>query len=225
MSAHGESMISVKPSVELLWITPCAEKVIEESGRICYQSEHKIDESSYVAFIKRILCSGHESVLEHASASFRIVCDRGISHELVRHRLASYSQESTRYCNYSKEQFGGSIQVIEPPGLDPESWLDWRNTCEEIEAKYMKMLARGIKAQIARSILPNCLKTEIVMTANLREWRHFLKLRTSNKAHPQMVEVANLIKDALLSRCPNVFADFFVPEQEIVISSQTGSSK
>lgn len=197
----------VAQSAMLESFTPLAEQVIERAGRTCYKSEDKITESSAPEFIKMILKRGHESVLEHASASFRIVCDRGVSHEIVRHRLASYSQESTRYCAYAKDKFSSEIQVIEPPNLDLDSHGAWVAACLAAEKSYMAMSAVGCSPQIARSVLPTCLKTELVMTCNFREWRHFLKLRTSAAAHPQMREVALQIKAQLQSIAPTVFAD------------------
>ena len=107
----------IQPSATLEWITPNAMQIIEKAGRVCYKSETKISNDSAESFIKNILKRGHESVIEHASASFRIITDRGITHEIVRHRIASFSQESTRYCNYSNAKFNNAISVIEPPEL------------------------------------------------------------------------------------------------------------
>jgi len=136
-------------------------------------------------------------------------CWSGNSHEFVRHRLASYSQESSRYCNYSKAKFGGEITVIEPPGLAEMGTGfnrdQWRLSVETAERCYLNMIEHGCKPEIARSVLPTCLKTEFVVTANFREWLHFIKLRTSPKAHPQMREVAGLIRDLLVIECPEVF--------------------
>jgi len=200
----------IKPSVQLLWLTPYAEQVIEIAGRTCYKSEELITEDSSSAFIKRILKQGHESVIEHASASFRIICDRGVSHELVRHRIASYSQESTRYCDYSKDKFRKEITVIEPPDLTPEQKDSWETGARRAEIYYHILIARGCTPQIARSVLPNCLKTEIVVTCNLREWRHILRLRTSDKAHSQIKEVCLMILESLKDLCPSVFIDFYL---------------
>jgi len=184
----------IKQSVELLQISKDPLKLIEKAGRVCYKSEDKITAESSTRFVKMIQARGHESVLEHAFATFRIVTDRGISHEIVRHRLASYSQESTRYCNYSKDKFGKEITVIEPPGLTLLQARVWRNGCEHAEVTYFGLLDEGCKPEIARSVLPTCLKTEIVMTANFREWKHFLALRTAETAHPQIREIALAVK-------------------------------
>jgi thymidylate synthase (FAD) len=180
---------------------------IELAGRTCYKSEEAITVNSAVPFIRTLIKSGHESVLEHASVTVRWICDRGVSHELVRHRIGvAYSQESTRYCNYK-----GGVTFIVP------SWMEWRDnenmTVDErgcycgwfglplaeltwfkqmlsAETAYIGLLEKGWTPQQARSVLPNSLKTEVVITANMREWRHILKLRTSPKAHPDMQLIA-----------------------------------
>jgi thymidylate synthase (FAD) len=199
----------VKPNVELVSHTPEPEKTIERMGRICYKSEAKISEDSAPEFIAMLLKRGHESVLEHAAASFIITTDRGVTHEIVRHRLASYSQESTRYCNYGNDRFGKEIIVIRPPGLDtPRAEAQWVVAIEWAEKQYMDLLESGCSPQIARSVLPNSLKSEIGMTANFREWRHFLKLRTGPAAHPQMQEVARTIAGILCTLSPACFAEF-----------------
>ena len=197
----------VQPSVKLLWITPDPEKQIEIAGRTCYKSEDKITEDSAREFCRKMRKSGHHAMLEHASASFKIITDRGITHEIVRHRLASYAQESTRYCNYSKNKFGNECTFIQPPELNNLNFETWGNACLEAEARYFTMLEGGCSPQIARSVLPNCLKTEIVMTANLREFRHFIKLRSSQAAHPQIRPIAIEILRILRCLAPSVFED------------------
>ena len=201
----------IKPSVEILDDLNPEEilKKLELCGRVCYKSEDKITDESAVKFISNIIKRGHESVLEHVSFSVRFICDRGVSHEIVRHRIASYSQESTRYCNYSKGQFNGEITVIEPLYLEPgtEGYEIWKKACQEAEDNYFKLLQYGCTAQEARAVLPNSLKTEIVMTANVREWRHFLKLRTSKAAHPQIKEVAEMLLEQLNFLLPSLFDD------------------
>ena len=184
-------------------------KKIEKIGRVCYKSENNITDDSAERFIKNIIKNGHESVLEHVSITLRVICDRGVTHEIVRHRIAAYSQESTRYCNYSKDKFGNEITVIEPLFFEKGSleYKIWEDTMKEIEKNYFKLLELGRTPQEARSILPNSLKTEIVMTMNLREWRHFFKLRCSNKAHPQMREVALIMLKLLKDKIPVVFDD------------------
>ena len=182
---------------------------IESAGRTCYKSEDKMTPDSGRKFVKMILASGHESVIEHASATVRFVCDRGVTHELVRHRLASYSQESTRYANYSKDKFGSEITVIRPlfwKEGSPEYAL-WEQAMLDAERSYLALTEGGAKAQEARSVLPNSLKTEIVMTANLREWRHVFRLRCAGPAHPQIREIMLPLLDDFSRRIPAVFDD------------------
>lgn len=191
-------------------------KKIEKAGRTCYKSEDRITEDSAQAFVKKIIASGHHSVLEHEKITVRVICDRGVSHEIVRHRIASYSQESTRYCNYGKNGFRNEITVIEPcfwpspPGgtgmfeAQRETWLDAMRSAEQA---YMMLIEIGASPQEARSVLPNSLKTEIVMTMNLREWRHFFTLRTAPAAHPQMREIARPLLDDFKALVPVVFDD------------------
>jgi len=197
----------VNQSVELLAITPLSSLLIEKAARVCYKSEELIKPGSDERLIKSCMNKHHMSVIEHGVASFRIICDRGISHEIVRHRIASFSQESTRYCNYSKDKFSNEISVIEPPSLTPNQKVSWRNAVESAEKMYFEMLQDGATPQIARSVLPTCLKTEIVMTANFREWRHFIDLRQAETAHPQIRPIAKDIKKILIDSCPAVFGD------------------
>lgn len=183
-------------------------KRVEAAGRTCYKSEGKMTEDSYLAFIQKLIASGHESVLEHEKVTVRVICDRGVTHEIVRHRIASYSQESTRYCNYADDKFGGEITVIDPsPFMTGDQLVLWRHAIEVCEAMYLKLIESGLSPQIARSVLPNSLKTEIVITYNLREWRHFFRLRTSSKAHPQMKEITFPLLLRFKSLIPIVFDD------------------
>lgn len=185
--------------------------LVEAAGRTCYLSE-RVEGDTTESFIQRLMKRKHWSVLEHATVSVRIICDRGVSHELVRHRLASYSQESTRYCNYSKGKFGNEITVIEPcfwRKNSPEYQM-WKKACEFSETMYMDLLNEGATPQQARSVLPNSLKTEIVVTMNIRNWRHFFEMRylgVAGTPHPQMVEVAEKAFDLLCSRYPAFFED------------------
>lgn len=185
-------------------------KQIELAGRTAYKSEDKITNDSAKDFVKMILKRGHLSVIEHQSVSVRFICDRGVSHEIVRHRLASYTQESTRYCNYTKGKFGSEITVIEPCfwSQDDEKYKVWKQAIEQIESAYNKLVELGATPQEARSILPNSLKTEIVVTMNLREWRHFFTMRTSAAAHPQMREVAIPLLKEFQKQIPIIFDDF-----------------
>lgn len=201
----------IEPSFEILDEINGEEllKKIEKIGRVCYKSESKITQDSASKFIANIIKSGHESVIEHEKISIRIICDRGVTHELVRHRIASYSQESTRYCNYANEKFGKELTLIKPIfwAKDSEEYKCWFETMQKIEDSYNYLIEKGVKPQEARSLLPNSLKTEIIVTMNLREWRHFFKLRTSLRAHPQMREIACVILDEFKKRIPVVFDD------------------
>lgn len=183
---------------------------LEIIGRVCYKSEDKIMKESAQKFIGNIINRGHESVIEHEKISVRIICDRGVTHEIVRHRIASYSQESTRYCNYNKEKFGKELTFIKPSFWDEDDSLYkiWLNHMQEVEKCYNSMIETGASPQEARSVLPNSLKTEIIVTMNLREWRHFFKLRTAERAHPQMREVACQILREFQERIPILFDEF-----------------
>ena len=200
----------INPSFEIL--TPVDReailKLIELAGRTCYKSEGAIHEGSAGPFVSKIAnVFKHESVIEHASMTVKFVCDRGVTHELVRHRLAAYSQESTRYCNYSKDKFGQEITVIKPLffGEETPMYSIWEASCKEAEVAYFALLDLGRSPQEARSVLPNSLKTEIVMTANLREWKHVFRLRCSDKAHPQIREIMVPLRDHMMDVLPEIF--------------------
>ena len=201
----------IEPSVELIddFDAAAIMKKIERAGRVCYKSEGNIKDDSAEKFIRGIIKRGHESVIEHAAVSFKIICDRGVTHELVRHRIASYSQESTRYCDYSAGKFGGELTFIKPCfwSEDDENFQLWKMTMAQLEKNYLALRAAGAKPEEARSILPNSLKTEIFLTMNLRELRHFLKLRTAAAAHPQMRQIALKIYKILVEKLPAVFDD------------------
>ena len=191
----------IKPSIEILTSINREEilKHIERCGRVCYKSEDKITEDSASKFVKTLIKNKHESVLEHVSLAVRVICDRGISHQIVRHRIASYSQEASANCKYKELIF------IRPFDLSTQEYIAWTIAMETCEDQYLKLINLGTSPQIARSVLPNSLKTEIVMTMNLREWRHFFKLRTSEAAHPQMQEVANMILKEFNKELPEIF--------------------
>ncbi len=198
----------VRPSTKFLNMSDNPLEVIEAAGRTCYKSEELITPDSAYEFVHKLIRRGHLAMIEHAWMSYRVVCDRGVTHEIVRHRLFSYAQESTRYCDYS-----GGVTFVIPPWIkiesgeyhenmttyftDPSCELSWLRFMLKSEATYIELLSNGWSPQLARGVLPNALKTEIVMTGNLREWRHFFTLRTAKTAHPQMREVADMIlKDA-----------------------------
>jgi len=223
-------MILVKPSHKILFIQGMSFgsnplHMIEIAGRTCYKSEDKITEDSAQKFVAGILKRGHESVIEHSNITVKIICDRGVTHAIVRHRLCAYSQESRRYCNYK-----GGVMFVRPPWVDlkpqeldsVKTWGElygessmeettpddrWLLNMSGAEIDYMCLIKDGWSPQQARSVLPNSLKTEIVMTANIREWRHILKLRTSKAAHPQMVEVMEPILTEFRSKIPVLFDD------------------
>lgn len=235
----------IKPGYEIL--TPISEGGIEElqkierAARTCYKSEDKIspDGESARKLVKNLIKSGHEAMLEHGTLSVKFICDRGVSHELVRHRIASYAQESTRYCNYGKDKFDNTITVIEPCFYndipkelkeDIRWWVDigdidsmndaglsdiarryafWYQACSLTSASYMDLLENGATPQEARSVLPNSLKTEVVMTANYREWRNVFKLRCASDAHPQIREIMIPLCQELQKRIPLLFDDCY----------------
>ncbi len=184
---------------------------VEKYGRTCYKSEDRITPGSARKFVKMILELGHESIIEHEKITVRIICDRGVSHEIVRHRIASYSQESTRYCNYRTR----GIQVIEPfffvgDNKKYQIWLDAMHACENA---YNALIEAGATPQEARSVLPNSVKTEIVITYNLREWRHFFRLRSSKRAHPQMREIVIPLLQEFKRLIPIIFDDIEIEEE------------
>ncbi len=209
----------IPPSHEILFAPSPDEvlRVIELAGRTCYKSEDRITEGSAEGFIQRIVRSGHESVIEHGTCTVKFICDRGVSHELVRHRLASYSQESTRYANYSRDKFGSEITVIKPCFWDEgsEAYQLWEASMRQAEKAYLDLLNMGVKPQEARSVLPNSLKTEVVMTCNLREWRHVFLLRCSRPAHPQIREVMLGLLPEMAGRIPVIFDDILEQYQGV----------
>lgn len=183
-------------------------KGIESIGRVCYKSEDKITDDSYLAFAKMLVGRGHFSVIEHVNVTVKFITNRGVTHELVRHRLAAYSQESTRYCNYAGNKFGNEITVIDREGLPNIDYKLWAYSMREIEGMYMNLV--GVlkwPPQIARGVLPNDLKTEIVMTANLREWGHVFKLRTADGAHPDIKALMEPLLAEFRAKIPVLFDD------------------
>lgn len=195
----------VEPKVEFITdLSTLTPKVIVDAGRTCYKS-NKIDytDDEIASFIRKLIDKGHESPLEHISFTVKFITDRGISHELVRHRLAAFTQESTRYCNYSKEKFGKEIYCVMPDyskenlKWTPEMEAEFREAFEDCQRHYLNLIDMGATPQFARSVLPTGLKTELVMTANIREWRHILKLRCDQAAHPDVRYLCNQIYNEL----------------------------
>ena len=220
-------MKKIKASYEIL--TPISEgctkelQHIEKIGRVCYKSEDYITEDGESArkFVAMLIRNGHEAMIEHSFLSVKFTVDRGVSHELVRHRIASFAQESTRYCNYAKDKFGAECAFID---LEPGIMLDnkmkkmsgeeialvmaeWTSAMEDAERHYMRLLELGATPQIARAVLPNSTKTEITVSANYREWRNFFKLRVPADVHPQMREVTIPLLKELKGMIPVIFDD------------------
>ena len=215
----------IRPSYEILTKVDGNEvmKQIELAARTCYKSEAKITAGSAREMVHRLIKSGHEAMIEHSPAiSVKFIVDRGVSHELVRHRMASFAQESTRYCDYS-----GDIEFVIPPWIDiePRKYephelplsvdspdYTWYYIMRVAESSYNALRSEGWSPQQARSVLPNSLKTEIIVTANLREWRHIFKLRaigTTGRPHPQMAEIMVPLCVAMCEILPEVFDDLF----------------
>jgi thymidylate synthase (FAD) len=185
-------------------------ELLELAGRTCYKSEAKITEDSAEKFVGMLKRNGHWASLEHYSVTVRFITDRGLTHEIVRHRLGSYSQESTRYVNYA----GDDIAFIKPSGLDPGEEVIWETACKDAEIAYKYLLAIGSTPQRARSVLPTCVKTELVMTANLREWYHVFKLRTAPAAHPDIRKLMYPLLAEFNERIPVLYSDLLEEEEE-----------
>jgi len=197
----------IEPSFTILESTPNMELLIEKAGRTCYKSEEALGTNEN--FIQRLIKRGHGSVLEHGSITVSLTVDRGISHELVRHRIASFSQESTRYVNYG----GREPRFICPVGIcsdEPKQWrsyVAWRGVMESSFEVYERLLGHGVKPEDARSVLPNALATDIVVTTNVREWRHIFDLRCSKAAHPDMRHIMCQVRDVFAVNWPKLFGD------------------
>jgi thymidylate synthase (FAD) len=207
----------IKPSVEIESVDGNAIiRNIEKYGRTCYKSESRMTTESAVPFIKNAIKRGHYSIIEHEKITARVICDRGVTHEIVRHRIGSYSQESTRYVNYKE-----GIEVIEPNafgyGLIRSKW---ESVMQFAEDRYKELIELGVTPEIARGVLPHALKTEIVITFNLREWRHFFWMRGSKGAHPQIREVAIMLLDGMKGMIPAVFDDFEIDRTKMLITTK-----
>lgn len=198
---------------------------IAEAGRICYQSEARTSDEE---FVRRRIRDGHESILEHEKISVVIKVDRGVTHEYVRHRIASYSQESTRYCNYSAEKFDHGITYIDiadaikydpvmsklPPQVIGDIIAEWYRACIDAEKHYIRMIELGATPQMARGVLNHSTKAQIAVTMNLREWRHFFRLRYDPAAHPQMIEIAEMLLKVFKRTIPVIFDDIEVRDYD-----------
>ena len=184
-------------------------KRIERACRTCYRSEGSIDDESYKRLIKNCINRGHESVLEHEKVTIRMICDIGVYKDLTRHRFGSFSIESTRYCNYGKDKFENEIKFIEPVNIDKTSELykDWYRTVDFIEQEYVRMSRMGATPDQMRMILPHSTAAEVTMTANIREWRHILKLRASKMAHPAIQQLMIPLLLHFKTIMPELFSD------------------
>jgi thymidylate synthase (FAD) len=206
----------IEPKVEI--ITPINGQEIlnhiEKVGRVCYKSEQNIAEGSAEKFVAGIVKRGHEAVIEHFNITVKFTTDRGITHEIVRHRIASYAQESTRYCNYSKDKFSNEIAVIRPVDIKEgtQEYEDWKEAMESAERFYFKLIEDGCKPQTARAVLPTCTKTELMVTMNLREWRHFIKLRAASAAHPDIRILALDLWKQFREQIPVIFDHIEIEE-------------
>lgn len=190
---------------DLFYPTGTPEEIIERAARVCHKSEDKIRKGSAEKMIGLLLKKDHVSMLEHAFATVFFITDRAIATEIRTHRLASFAQESTRYCAYDKGKFDGELTFVAPPGLDPEAYKMWEEACKVSETYYMGMRKRGVEAQLARCVLLQSLKAEIVVSANFREWGHIFELRTAETAHPQIQTLMSEALAQFASAFPSVF--------------------
>jgi thymidylate synthase (FAD) len=210
--AHDSPIRLVPTGYVIEDFTPDMLQVIERAGRTCYRSEEKAHEGSAERFVAKLIERGHESVLEFANIKVRITCDRGLSHQLVRHRIGSYAQESTRYCNYSSERFGGRVSVILPTHW-PLAEMDATIEAYELAARrYLGAVNRGVSPEIARDLLPHATATQIAAGFNVREWRHVFQLRTDRTAHPRMRDLMRPMLRDFRQRFPVVFDDVGVTD-------------
>ena len=200
---------------------------MERVARTCYKSEDKITDDSCYNFIKGIIKRGHEAMIEFSNITVKFTCDRGVSHEIVRHRLANYAQESTRYCNYSKDKYDNQVSFIDiSNGINLDLAMntalnngtltkenidliinEWEEACKDAEKHYLNLSKLGASPNISRSVLPNSIKTEINVRMDIREWRHFFSLRCEDVAHPQMREIAKPLLKEMAKRYPIFFKD------------------
>lgn len=197
------------------WITPLNRDVtlprIEQIARTCYQSEGAIKPGSDAKMVAMLCKNHHYAMIEHISLSCKFITDRGVANEIVRHRIGSYAQESTRYCNYTKDKFSNEITVIDH-GYAGDKGAVWYHGCQDAETHYQAMIAKGATPEQARDVLPLCLKTEIVCTWNLREWHEVLRLRTAKDAHPAIRALMIPVLHELQEVYPEIFNDIEVTE-------------
>lgn len=183
-------------------------KNLERACRTCYRSEDLITEDSYRKLLMNCINKGHESILEHEKITVRMICDVGVYKDLTRHRFASFSIESTRYCNYGKDKFNNEIKFIRPVFADEiDKFNIWEDTMHTIENAYMKMVAAGYKPDEMRMILPHSTAAEVTMTANIREWKHILDLRTKKMTHPAVRQLMIPLLLNFKKNMPEIFGD------------------
>ena len=182
-------------------------KNLERACRTCYRSEDKISDESYKTLLKNCINRGHESILEHEKITIRMICDIGVYKDLTRHRHASFSIESTRYCNYGKDKFDNEIKFIKPVNIEEntEIYKEWKESCEEIEKRYIKMVELGATPDQMRMILPHSTAALVTMTANIREWKHIFNLRCTRHAHPAVEQVMIPLLLHLKENMPEIF--------------------
>jgi thymidylate synthase (FAD) len=185
-------------------------KQIERASRTCYKSENLITEDSYEKMVRMLRKNDHSAMLEFGGLTVKFITSRGVAHEFVRHRIPSFAQESTRYCNYAKDKFGNELTFIRPSTWDSftamqQQW--WTDAVKDDETQYLKGIEIGLTAQLARGVLPNDLKTEINVKTNFREWLHIFKLRCSPAAHPDFRALLEPLKDELAEILPCVFGE------------------
>lgn len=183
-------------------------KKIEKACRTCYRSEGMVSEESYKNLLKNCLNKGHESVLEHEKITVRIYDDVGSYKDLTRHRHASFSIESTRYCSYDKDKYGNEIAFINPSYIEDKAiYEEWKKAMQEIEVRYMRMKELGATTDMCREVLPHSVAAEYVMTANIREWKHILDLRASSHAHPAIRQLLIPLLLHFKKIMPEIFED------------------
>ena len=183
-------------------------KKIERACRTCYRSEGKISEESYKNLLKNCITRGHESVLEHEKITVRIYNDIGSYKDLTRHRFASFSVESTRYCSYDKDKYGNEIAFINPVYIEDEKMYEiWKKTMQEVENSYIEMKKLGATTDMCRELLPHSVAAEYTMTANIREWKHILSLRTTNHVHPSIRQVLIPLLKLFKEEMPEIFGE------------------
>lgn len=190
-------------------------KNLERACRTCYRSEDKITEESYKTLLKNCINRGHESILEHEKITIRMICDIGVYKDLTRHRHASFSIESTRYCNYGKDKFENQIKFIEPVNIEKNTELyeEWKTSCEEIEKHYIKMVELGATPDQMRMILPHSTAALVTMTANIREWKHIFSLRCTKHAHPAVEQVMIPLLLHFKQNMPEIFESIEYDEE------------